>query len=238
MSEPGEAAVVVDYIFGYGSILNAESRRSTGGPARIAVAQLRQLPGIGTVGLAWNFQSATGFTALGLEPAAADPAPPPVRGVLFPADRHMDAFDSREDGYRRVRVPAAELHLCDAPAAGSAEVLQPAEEVASLRRRLDAEEARAWTYVPLPECVSQPDKEHPICQTYVDTVLGGCLDVGGEDMATALLLGTSGWSEFFLNDVPMSRRPWLHRPANYATIDRLLEKHSELTRFDMRRHPE
>ena len=57
-------------------------------------------------------------------------------------------------------------------------------------------------------------------------------------MATALLLGTSGWSEFFLNDVPMSRRPWLHRPANYATIDRLLEKHSELTRFDMRRHPE
>ena len=48
--------------------------------------------------------------------------------------------------------------------------------------------------------------------------MGGCLDVGGEDMATALLLGTSGWSEFFLNDVPMSRRPWLHRIAGRSLL--------------------
>jgi hypothetical protein len=36
----------------------------------------------------------------------------------------------------------------------------------------------------------------------------------------------------------MSRRPWLHRAANYAVIDRLLEEHNTRTHFEARRHPE
>ena len=48
---------------------------------------------------------------------------------------------------------------------------------------------------------------------------------------------TGGWSEFWLNDAPLSRRPWLHRPR-HAEIDAILQAEQARTRFDERRHPE
>lgn len=54
----------------------------------------------------------------------------------------------------------------------------------------------------------------------------GCLEWGGEQVATEFLLSTEGWSEFFLNDAPLSRRPWLHRP-DFDVIDKILS-HSDI----------
>ena len=45
-------------------------------------------------------------------------------------------------------------------------------------------------------------------------------------------------SIYYLNDIPSSRRPWLHRSRDYNNIDKLLQKYSELTRYSERRHPE
>jgi len=58
---------------------------------------------------------------------------------------------------------------------------------------------------------AQAARDFPICQTYLDCVLNGCLEWGGEDVAEQFILSTGGWSEFFLNDSPLARRPWLHR---------------------------
>ena len=57
-------------------------------------------------------------------------------------------------------------------------------------------------------------------------------------MAEEFLISTNGWSGFFLNDVPLSRRPWLHRPAEYKDIDELLSNHTGLTLYAQRKHPE
>ena len=56
-------------------------------------------------------------------------------------------------------------------------------------------------------------------------------------MAEEFILTTGGWSTFFLNDTPSSRRPWLFR-KEYNVIDRLLQKYSEKTHYADRRHPE
>ena len=48
---------------------------------------------------------------------------------------------------------------------------------------------------------------------------------------------TGSWSQFWLNDAPMARRPWLHRPR-HADIDALLREQAVHTRFEDRRHPE
>lgn len=56
-------------------------------------------------------------------------------------------------------------------------------------------------------------------------------------MAEEFILTTGAWSIFYLNDTPSSRRPWLFR-KQYATIDQLLSKHSQLTNYGDRRHPE
>ena len=56
-------------------------------------------------------------------------------------------------------------------------------------------------------------------------------------MADFFIQTTGGWSSFFLNDTPSSRRPWLFR-KEYSTIDRLLQKYATKTHFGDRKHPE
>jgi hypothetical protein len=94
---------------------------------------------------------------------------------------------------------------------------------------------RFWTYVP--RDTSAASDEHPICQTYVDTCLLGCLERGGASLAARWVTTTNGWSDYWLNDAPMSRRPWLHRPR-HAEIDAVLRQLAAHTRLDERRHPE
>lgn len=66
------------------------------------------------------------------------------------------------------------------------------------------------------------NQRHTLCR-YLDTVMEGCIDLGGEAMAEQFVLTTSGWSDFFLDDTPTSRRPWLHRkvwPDKWKQPDR------------------
>ena len=45
-----------------------------------------------------------------------------------------------------------------------------AAEAAEWTRLLAAGAGRLWTYVPAAAFTDEADEEHPICQTYVDTV--------------------------------------------------------------------
>jgi hypothetical protein len=93
-----------------------------------------------------------------------------------------------------------------------------------------------WTYVPAAEHLINPSEEYPICQTYVDVCIHGCLKWGGRELAHEFVHTTTGWSHFWLNDAPMSRRPWLQRPK-YSEIDEVLGT-LEGGLFNERRHPE
>jgi hypothetical protein len=173
----------------------------------------------------WNFRSFTGFTALGVVPAVDDAND--INGVLFQvSSSEISNFDRREVGYEKVVVPVKFIKFHPEVSGTTAQTildLRPNKKI--------------WLYVPIPSQNMHADENHPLLQSYVDTVLQGCLMWGGEDMAEEFILTTSGWSCFYLNDTPSSRRPWLFR-KQYATIDDLLSRHSQLTHYGDRRHPE
>jgi len=83
--------------------------------------------------------------------------------------------------------------------------------------------------VPLAQNLCLPSRAYPICESYLDVVLHGCLEWGGEPLALAFCETTAGWSECFLDDVVVSRRPWLHRPTSWAQIERVLRSRADIT---------
>jgi tetratricopeptide (TPR) repeat protein len=215
-----------DYLFGFGSIMNSSThapwlKDKSVGVLPGAVATLSRSFGYERQ---WNFRSSTGFTALGVIKSTT---PNDINGVIFRVPRSMmPSFDRREVGYNKVRVPL--------------EILQFQPELEGTNQQTNFEltnDDNVWLYVPLETHCTHADENHPLLQSYVDTVLQGCLEWGGDHFAEKFLVSTGGWATYFLNDTPNSRRPWLFR-KDYDIIDRLLQKHSSLTHYGDRRHPE
>jgi len=211
------------FIFGYGSIINKSTHKTWASGTSAASETNAACAGVATVRRSfgykrsWNFRSSTGFTALGVSKSSADPTD--VNGVLYRVhESELPGFDLREVGYDRIEVG---LHHVD---------LHPGADFTL------EEGDRVWIYVPQVEQFA--DENHPLLQSYVDTVLQGCFDWGGQTMAEEFITSTGDWSIYYLNDIPSSRRPWLHRSRDYTIIDKLLQKYSELTRYSERRHPE
>ena len=174
----------------------------------------------------WNFRSDTGFTALGVS-RAKEGESCDVNGVLFRIpSSEMENFDRREAGYERIAIPLEMM------------VFHPELRGTHSQTQFHITNSdRLWIYIPLASKTMYADENHPLLQSYVDTVLRGCLEWGGVDMAEKFILTTAGWAAYFLNDTPSSRRPWLFR-KEYNIIDELLKKYSEKTHFGDRRHPE
>jgi hypothetical protein len=242
MTEQEEDDSTFDYIFGFGSIINTETH-APWLAGHIIISNSSQhnnnqqhahcLPGqkvsLRNYQRGWNFRSNTGFTALGVEKCNTnndDDEPAVINGVLFRMPRSMlGAFDRREVGYDRVELTLEDLIIEEPPSNTNGFVFDKQEH------------EKIWIYVPQKAYCLEADEDHPILQSYVDTVLQGCLEWGGEDMARQFIATTGNWSSFFLNDTPSSRRPWLFR-KQYADIDRLLLQYADRTRFEDRRHPE
>ena len=175
--------------------------------------------------------------------------PQGMNGVLFPVTSHHDltAFDIREVGYTRISIPLNRIHMLLDMGCPSAQAR--AERLQSIIMRTTTASIRAvtpdkahnqpriWMYVPDSSHTASPSVEYPILQTYVDVCLEGCLQWGGEAFAIEFLRGTSNWSEFYLNDTPLSRRPWLHR-KDYKRVDACLQSVSSVIQFTCRKHPD
>ncbi|MEP9377597.1 gamma-glutamylcyclotransferase family protein [Aquabacter sp. CN5-332] len=182
----------VDFIFGYGSLINTPSREGTGRPG-IPTLPARLSPDFGHV-RSWCARSRSGFTALGLRPRAAGEEGGSINGVVFPVDAGLlPRFDRREGNYNRVPVSAEHI------------------ETVSWQRL--PERGTIWVYVP--KSLSDPsatpllpDAEHPIVQSYVDLVLQGALEYGGT-FASELIATTADWGRYWLNDREYARRPWM-----------------------------
>ena len=68
--------------------------------------------------------------------------------------------------------------------------------------------------------VARPDAEFPLLESYIDIVVEGGLEYGPE-FARELIETTAGWSQYWLNDRELARRPWVH-DAKSAVVDRML----------------
>jgi tetratricopeptide (TPR) repeat protein len=259
---------MADYIFGYGSIINDDSRFSTlqsGSQKRPNTHIEYGQAGNFSEDLAvcahlshkyahrhWNYRCATGFTALGVElvkektSAAIDVTIDNdfMNGVVYPVSaEQLKSFDVREVGYYRASIPLEMIRIdlesgCDAAKRRAAHLHEQLCTISSKARdQTPTSLINIWIYVPESNQCAYPDEDYPILQTYVDVCLRGCLQWGGVVLAQHFLRTTFGWSDCFLNDAPLSRRPWLHR-LNYTDIDACLGKCAEHVKFECRRHPE
>ncbi len=194
-----------NFIFGYGSLINTQSRNAT------AVRPIHAIPvrvssAFGYV-RTWDDRSSSGFTALGLARPAPGEQAMTINGVLFPVEgEDMTAFDAREKGYARVEVPRPDIEAIS-------------------WERLPAQ-GKIWVYIPdlpgkppgvdLPE----PGPSYPLLESYIDVVIEGGLEYGPE-FAREIIETTTGWSQYWLNDRQLGRRPWVF-DKSYDAVDGLL----------------
>jgi hypothetical protein len=186
------------FIFGYGSPINSASRNSTAGKTVPAIP-VRVSAAFGYI-RAWDDRSTSGFTALGLRKPSANEKASTINGVLYPVEGDdMAKYDVREQGYRRVEVPRDDIEAVSwqhLPAAGM-----------------------IWVYIPV-KADGEPgvglpvaSAEFPVLESYVDVVVEGALEYG-QNFARELLETTSDWSNYWLNDRELARRPRVYNPAS------------------------
>ncbi len=194
-----------EFIFGYGSLINSASRGSTAGQPVPAIP-VRVSAAFGYI-RTWSDRSSSGFTALGLSKAGPGEKGSTINGVLYAVDdSDITKYDAREQGYARVSVPRDEI------------------QAVSWERL--PETGTIWVYVPVgPDGqagvgLPEPNAQYPLLQSYIDVVVEGGLEYG-EDFARETLETTEGWSDYWLNDRELARRPWVRNPEA-AEVDDLL----------------
>ena len=189
------------YIIGYGSLMQEKSRR------RIAPNAGESQPVlVSGYERAWNVHgpglSPTTYLGVVPNPKAS------FNAVIYslPGRAEIIATDAREVRYCRGAVAPDQIEMLDVA---------------------DVPEGQIWLYVILPGRVGKPDMDFPIVQSYVDIFMGGCVEIGEAyglaDFAGECVRTTSGWSEHWVNDRIMPRRPFAHQPLA-GKIDTLLQR--------------
>jgi hypothetical protein len=200
---PAPDAAQPQYIIGYGSLMQDESRKRTSpqaGPAHpVQVSGFRR---------GWYAQGdPVGFstTFLGVVPDAQRH----FNAVIYRVEpSELAATDRREASYCRVHVPFTAIQALSRDAAHAAG-------------------GQAWIYANTPEAIATPSARFPIVQSYVDIFVSGCLeqeqrfDLKG--YAQQCLTTTQEWSAHWVNDRLHPRRPFIHQPKA-RQIDALLQR--------------
>ncbi|WP_428389759.1 gamma-glutamylcyclotransferase family protein [Mucisphaera sp.] len=184
-------------IFGYGSLIQTDSRLTT-----VAKAQTAQPCLLAGYERLWNTRAyflGGGISFLGLRPQADHQ----TNGVFFLVDLDgYDALRQRETGYVPVNLEADQLL-----------------PVADNKQYLQADIARADRLITFCSADSlEPTATYPIVQSYLDICLTGCLEIDDHlnqpdhDFTRQFLDTTSGWNEHWVNDRIHPRRPFAACP--------------------------
>jgi hypothetical protein len=203
-ASPRQPSTRPQYIFGYGSLVQRESRTSTVPSAvyasPVVVAGIRR----GWFDQFGSAQSPTWSpTYLG---AVADTSAT-CNGVIFPVTaEEFAAYNARETGYVPTRIESSSVTMLD----GSS----------------SAPDADIWYYASVDQLTPTP--EHPIVQSYVDVCLSGCLELEaayplakGAAFAEQFIRTTTDWQTPWINDRIYPWRPFVSVPRA-STIDGLI----------------
>ena len=162
------------YIFGYGSLICPASRAVTAPTLVGRPATPVRVHGVERI---WSLPF-RGLTFLGIRVRETAECV----GVLVPVDdEELAQFDRRELGYDRIQIDTKNVH----------DLLYEHQEHGTPPPppRMDRN-ATIWVYV---QQEFQPVSEDaPICQSYVDIILRGCLTISN-DFSRDFLLTTRGW---------------------------------------------
>jgi hypothetical protein len=191
------------YIIGYGSLMQDESRKRTAPQAGAAhpIEVSRYVRGRFVRGSPVGFST----TFLGVLP---DPESR-LNAVIYRVElEELAATDRRESSYCRKSVPLSDIKFLEQ---GSFNI--PSGQV--------------WIYANRPEAVAAPSAQFPIVQSYVDVFLSGCFEqelrFQLRGFAEQCLATTKNWSTQWVNDRPYPRRPFIFQPKAQQ-IDQLLSQ--------------
>jgi hypothetical protein len=191
------------YIFGYGSLVQRQSRVETWAGAEFASPVIVQGVARGwfdqTGGPSWN---PTYLGALLDKDAVCN-------GVIFPVSSpEFTAYGEREIGYQLTKIDSSQISMLD----GSN----------------TAPEGDIWFYGNTEKRF--PSSEHPIVQSYVDVCLDGCLEIEAmyplarqANFAEQFVKTTSNWQPPWINDRIYPWRPSVYVPRA-SQIDALIQK--------------
>jgi len=196
----------LNYIFGYGSLIEQASRtRTTAAAIYVLPAKVK--------GFARGWWARTGVVGFSTTFAGAIPKELAfMNGVVYAvSDDELDRTDKRESGYTRTDITKSVEIL-----GGS---FKPEGKVwVYLNKFNDEQELKN----------SLPSAEFPIVQSYVDICLTGCLQIQqgfpeAGNFAAEFIQSTQEWSKYWENDRANPRRPFAIPMAQ--DIDVLLQKH-------------
>lgn len=197
MSQPNQ------YIFGYGSLVESQSRAMTSPTALYASP-------VNVTGIQRGWFDQVGGVSLSTTYLGAVPEPSSnCNGVIFQVtQQQLAAFDSRETGYERKKIEQKNITMLD----GSK----------------SAPDGDIWYYANKKK--QYASAECPIVQSYVDICLNGCLEIEATyplakqaKFAETFITTSTDWSKYWVNDRIYPRRAFIYVP-NASTIDNLIVK--------------
>lgn len=161
------------YYFGYGSLVNRETRPAGEFSEPATLRGWRRV---------WDNRTADTTRTQPCTSLSIEPLPQPSEGGIEGVIARMPVaelvqLDKREVGYDRLKLPVGQFVLTDRVETDYVYVYQ-----STLENRFLA------------------DQEHPILQSYIDCVLAGYLKLFGPSGMQAMLDSTRGWDRPVMND--------------------------------------
>jgi hypothetical protein len=171
------------FIFGYGSLLCSHSRAVTLPEHAQAVVTPVAVKGVERV---WSKRTDR-MTAMGIRFNSAAS----TIGILLPVTmQDIQAFDVREQGYDRIELRLSDIDRV--PFLNEEHYKEQDHQTFLHAKEKNARHAvKVWVYIQKENL--PPTERYPIVQSYVDTILRGCLTVGGEEFARDFIRSTKGW---------------------------------------------
>ena len=186
-----------NYIIGYGSLMDKESRIRTNKSAFVVKPIL--IKGFErTWGLHGGMYKITFLTIIKKENSI-------VNAVYYPVSiKDLKKTDRRERAYCRVKVEDKDLSFYG--------------------KNIKTKNKNFWVYAANLEKIKKPSNSYPIVQSYVDLFIGGCFQIKERykisEFPKQCVETTTEWSKYWVNDRVHARRPFL--VPNFYKIDNLL----------------
>jgi hypothetical protein len=189
-----------NYIIGYGSLMERESRIITNPQAHRVEPVL--VKGFQRVWGQNGGNYKTTFLTL-IEKKDAK-----LNAIFYTVNiENLLKTDQRERSYCRIKVDEKNLDFYG--------------------RKVNSKGANFWIYATTLDHLKKPSITHPIAQSYVDIFINGCLQTEEEfklqGFAKDCVQLTSDWSEQWVNDRLNARRPFAIK--NAVKIDQLLSQY-------------
>lgn len=206
-----ESPIIYNYVFGYGSLICPISRAITAPEQINKVATPVIVKGIERI---WSKRTIRGMTAMGIQ--FNNDAN--CIGVILPvSDMELQQFDEREIGYQRQLIQLNNIDIVPFLSINEYYTNNPYHEIflyakkeqQQIQQKLITDTTTTnqnvqqevsisssssilciWVYVP--NEMHPPSNEYPIAQSYVDTIMRGCLSIN-EAFAREFISTTIGW---------------------------------------------